>query len=252
MHPDIGFLNEPKLMWNIAFPFEDLVGSYSADPAKLFLNAADADHDGGQRLTAMYSHYLNFTGNSRVLDKYPELVFRIPFVKAIFPDARFVFIVRRGENTCQSVSNWSRDHQTVDSDSATATDWWGLDNRKWQILVEQGVRNDPALQVRAQEISAFTRQSDMAAIEWILAMKTGLAEHSKAPESMHLLRYEDLTDNPRETLGGILDFCGLADDPLLLDFAERNCNPGTHHPALEIDSVIRHEFERVSGLLNYS
>jgi hypothetical protein len=41
----------------------------------------------------MYGAYLALTGTTRVIDKYPELVFRVDFVRALFPEAKFLLIV---------------------------------------------------------------------------------------------------------------------------------------------------------------
>jgi hypothetical protein len=94
MHKDVGFLNEPKAMWHLIYPFEDVIGSYSLGSASYRLMADDAADEQCRVGHRIYGAYLAATGSKRVVDKYPELIFRVPFVKRIFPDAKFIFLVR--------------------------------------------------------------------------------------------------------------------------------------------------------------
>ena len=45
----------------------------------------------GRRAAQMFGAYLTTTRSERLVDKYPELIFRVDFVRALFPDARFHF-----------------------------------------------------------------------------------------------------------------------------------------------------------------
>ncbi len=141
MHRDVGFLNEPKALWHAINPDEDLVGSYSRGPARYRLGAEDVTSEMISVAHRIYGAYLFSTLSSRVVDKYPELVFRVPFVRSLFPDARFLFLVRNGWDTCHSIDLWSKRLGSQDGDEKQ--DWWGADNRKWKLLVEQVAADDP-------------------------------------------------------------------------------------------------------------
>ena len=96
MHREIGYLNEPKAIWHLIHPHEDIIGNYSRADAKYRLTAEDATYEMRQRASQMFGAYLTATRSKRLVDKYPELIFRIDFVRALFPDARFIFLARNG------------------------------------------------------------------------------------------------------------------------------------------------------------
>src|SRR5690348_18429056 len=87
------------------------------------------------RLGRIYSWAMRWGMASRVVDKYPELIFRVPFVLGLFPRARFVGILRNGVDTCVSVADWSK--RKGQTRGGEVHDWWGRDGRKWRLLVDQ-------------------------------------------------------------------------------------------------------------------
>jgi len=84
MHSDACLLNEAKLLWHIACPFEDIIGNYSRGSANYRLRERDATGDVRQAIHKMYGFFLLCVGATRVIDKYPEMVFRIPSVMTSF------------------------------------------------------------------------------------------------------------------------------------------------------------------------
>jgi hypothetical protein len=88
MHREVGFLNEPKAMWHAIYPEEDVIGSYSRGPARYRLEASDADEAAKHNAHRLFGAYLASIFSPRLVDKYPELIFRVPFVREIFPDAK--------------------------------------------------------------------------------------------------------------------------------------------------------------------
>ena len=162
MHRDVGYLNEPKAMWHLIHPHEDIIGNYSQNHAKYRLTAEDATDDMRQCATQMFGAYLTTTRSERLVDKYPELIFRTDFVRALFPDARFVFLVRNGWDTCHSIATWSK--RLGVHINGEKHDWWGVEDRKWHLLVEQLVKTDPALSEIANEVKHFERHLDRAAV----------------------------------------------------------------------------------------
>ncbi len=107
MHREVGFLNEPKALWHAIHPREDLIGNYTLDAACYRLGTADATDLRRKWIHRIYGVYLSATFSTRVVDKYPELIFRVPFIKALFPDAKFIFLMRNGWDTCRSIVGWS-------------------------------------------------------------------------------------------------------------------------------------------------
>jgi hypothetical protein len=200
-------------------------------------------------LTHGYGAFLRLTRSRRVLDKYPELVFRVGLVRALFPDARFLLLVRAGADTCRSVAAWSVRHRT--RHGGETHDWWGAERRKFRALVEQGAAREPDLAGARAELLALERQEDMAALEWILAMRSGLAAAERHPEHVLVVRYEELVARPRETVARGLDFAALARDERVLAYAERSAVPRAPAAPLELAPVLERPFESTSARLHF-
>ncbi len=248
MHKDVAFLNEPKAIWNFAYPHEDLIGSYSEDTAYYRLTAKDTTPALQKKVRNIYSYYLSTTFSKRVVDKYPELIFRTEWVRGVFPDAKFLFLVRNGWDTCASIKSWSKRHSV--SVLEEQHDWWGRNNRKWKLLVDQVVASDKELSPFQSQIAAFSDHVDMAAVEWILTMKEGLSR-IEAGEDMYLVKYERLVQDPASEMEKIFKYCELPNDSKALDYAIKTMTPAADKEPFTINSLILPEFKRVMQLLGY-
>jgi Sulfotransferase family len=203
-HPSVGFLNEPKAMWHVIRDDEDIIGSYAPPrTGRLRLGVEDVDEGVRERAHAVFAWYLRASHSKRVVDKYPELIFRHDFVRGIFPDARFLIAVRSPWSTLKSVAGWSKTHGTDDAD------WWGVRGQKWDILWKQGVveRSSNADLVSldlADESDHYVR----AAIEWVVTMREAISLAAVDPRAQ-IVVYEGLVERPQETVRMMLSFCEL-------------------------------------------
>lgn len=249
MHREIGMLNEPKAMWYTICSRADVHGHFHRGPATFRLSAEEVTPDIERSAQRLFGNYLAVTGSKRVVDKNPEIVFRIPFVRTIFPDARFIFLVRNGWDTIISISTWSKRYgKRV---RGKLEDWWGVDRRKWQFLCDQLVPAEPLVSHAQEDIRALARQEDMAAVEWVVTMQQGLRSLQALPGCMHLVRYEDLTHRPENTLEKLLEFCGLSEDTVFLTYAKHVLTPVPCRKPLSLHPVIQDPFLQTMEQLNY-
>lgn len=249
MHRDIGFLNEPKALWHSAFDGEDVIGSYSRKSARYCLDACDATEQVKKSMHRLFGWYLSITGAQRVVDKYPELIFRVPFVQEIFPDAKFLFLVRNGWDTCHSIQHWSE--RLGGKLGSENHDWWGVDNRKWNILINEVLHKDSNLALRLEEISNFSHHTDMAAVEWILAMREGLKLKAQYPNAVHMVKYEDLCSDTQTILMQIQNFCELTSDDKFENYAKKRLYSTKSQSKFDLHPAIRDEFYKVMRELGY-
>ncbi len=249
MHREVGYLNEPKAMWHLIHPHEDIIGNYSRSPAKYHLTAEEATDEMRRRAAQMFGAYLTITRSERLVDKYPELIFRVDFVRALFSDARFIFLVRNGWDTCHSIATWSK--RLGVHVNGEKHDWWGVEDRKWLLLVEQLVKTDPIFSEIADEIKHFERHLDRAAIEWIVTMREGGRLLETFPECTHLVRFEDLTAEPDETLSALCDFCELPEDPTFREYARQTLHPVPARKPFDIHPEIAPIFYETMAELEY-
>lgn len=250
MHRDVGFLNEPKALWHSAYGAEDLIGSYSRGPARYRLDETDATPAVVQAMHRLFSAYLLGSGSRRVVDKYPELIFRVPFVRAIFPDAKFLFLARNGWDTCHSIEHWSE--RLGEQRNGEVHDWWGVDSRKWNLLTEQLVPADEELAPHMDVIRGFKRHTDRAAVEWILTMREGLRLRARHPDCVHTVLYEDLVNRPAEALAALRAFCNLGEDATFDEYARRVLRPAPRKAPCELHPCIRDAFDSTMRMLDYT
>jgi hypothetical protein len=184
-----------------------------------------------------------------VVDKYPELVFRVPFVRQIFPDARFLFLVRNGWDTCHSIDLWSK-RLGVQTEQEVH-DWWGLNDRKWRLLADQIVSDDPVFSDTAGLVRGLAGHADRAATEWILTMREGMRLCREYPDFLRMVRYEELVASPEKELRAILDFCELPEDRKALQYGVQTLSPAPPKEPFRLAEPVRAVFARTMAELGY-
>ena len=153
--------------------FEGLLGSGEAVPYPTFLN----------RVFGLYGKIKN---KPLVGNKTSGYVRSIPTFHALWPDTKFVHIIRDGRDVCLSVLNWKKAERTAgryasweeDPVSTTAL-WW-----------ERKVR-------KAREDGA-----------------------TLGPDLYHEMLYEDLVDDPEQECKRLCEFLGVPYDDAMIRFAE--------------------------------
>ena len=249
LHRDVGYLSEPKALWHSIFPEEDVSGNYSGGPARYRLFAEDATELVRCAARRLFGVYLTATLARRAIDKDPELVFRVPFVRAIFPDARFVFLIRDGWSTCHSISEWSKNHgRRVNGE---VHDWWGVDNRKWKLMVDQLVPGDPSFSGIVDAVTTLHTHIDMAVVEWIVTMREGLRQLEEHADCVYPLRYESLVANPQRELCTLLDFCRLPQDDKVIAYAQAVLAQRSSLPRFSVNEAIAPLFLDTLARLGY-
>jgi len=250
MHRAVGFLNEPKALWHSIHPNEDLIGSYTRETASYRLAAGDATDLRRQWIHRIFGMYLTTTFSNRVVDKYPELIFRVPFVRALFSDAKFIFLMRNGWDTCRSIEGWS--NRRGEQVNGEVHDWWGVNRRKWQLLIEQIVPEHADLAPYQAAIAKFTKQADMAAVEWIVTMREGLALLKNNPADVMGIKFEDLSQQPESMLRSLSNFLGLEDDATFLAYGEKTLHPVPDAGTFDLHPLIVAPFHATMKQLGYA
>lgn len=250
MHKQIGFLNEPKALWYSAYPNEDVIGSYSNKAGNFRLSENNLTEKVKSNFRKLYAAYLCSILTERVLDKYPEAIYRLPFLKGIFRDAKFIFLIRNPWDTCFSIANWSV-RKGIEGD-IVKEDWWGVNDLKWKIMLEELVKKDEILLPYFNQIQAFTEDKYRAIIEWYLCMKEGLKIKEKYHADVLLVKYENLTDNPKQILNEILQHCQLNNDPVMFSYAGEVLKPAPNKPKFELPEFMEEPVMKLCKQLGYN
>jgi len=241
LHHKVGYLNEPKALWHVIDARQDINGNYSCSGARFRLGAVDATAEIACRAQRLFARYLGLTGARRVVDKYPELIFRVSYVQKLLPDAKFIFITRSGADAVPSVVKWS-ERLGVQSGGHT-DDWWGRDDIKWNYLREQLILGDAAYESIWPVVTPDLDHANRAALEWIVTMREGLAQSQRYPDAVVRIAYEDMLKNPAGELERLQRLCGLEPDPAVADYARKRLydNPAKDWPDLHpaVDALFR-------------
>lgn len=193
-HINVGFLNEPKLPWSCAYNNEDIIGSYRENVGKYVLDSDDYNERTDFFMKSFYGFYSKLLGVDTIVDKYPEMIFRVSFLDSLSFDSKYIFLYRNGLDIVNSITSWSK-RKGISSDGATY-DWWGLNDRKWILLVREVVSKDDLLSPHINEIAAYNNHNYRAAVEWIVTMRTGLKLSASMPSSKFFsVRYESFVES---------------------------------------------------------
>ena len=250
MHKEIGFLNEPKALWHSVYPYEDLIGSYSRGKASYRLEVSDVSYKIKKSAARLFGAYLASTFSKRVVDKYPELIFRVPFVKGLFSDAKFLFLVRNGWDTCHSIEGWS--DRLGEQKNGEIHNWWGVNNRKWNLLVEQIIPEHEDLAPFADQMLKWTNHVDMAAVEWIVTMREGMKLEKEFPNEVLRVNYEELCKSPKIVMQSIIEFCQLSnDDEIFFNYTESTLHSVKAKQPFKLAKEIEKPFYQTMKQLKY-
>jgi hypothetical protein len=219
-HKQLSFLNEDKAVWFTICENDDVIGNFTKNSGTYLMDESNVTTEIKERAFSLYGAYSFLTGNSIPLSKYPELIFKLGFVHGIFPNARFIFIKRNLIETVESVVRFSAKFKK--NSGSKTEDWWGVNSRKWILLVEQLYPLFPHPAYTVADLVSIKNDNDRACIEWLLtSLFYGKFSHANQEISNKTLvvDYESLVDEPTRILACILNFCNLEADNEFHEFA---------------------------------
>ena len=134
----------------------------------------------------------------RLLEKTPENCLRLPFLREILPDARFIYLTRDGRaNTHSLMEGWKHFRLEGGYQVPLPLHIEGYPGRTWKFTLIPGWQDliDSPLEV-------------VCAQQWVACNQAVLAQREalEAEGTMITIRYEDLVTEPLATLRRICDF----------------------------------------------
>jgi hypothetical protein len=159
------------------------------------------------------------------LDKSPENCLRMPFLAALFPDARVLFLTRDGRANVHSLlEGWRQPHLFPGYRPPTPVVSPGQSRGRWAFTLISGWR----------ELVAAPLE-EICARQWV-ACNEAVLEYAATPGALPLLalRYEDLVADSDAVLSQIAAFIGLSPDDI----------PAYGRPLPEVNIVSRPEADK--------
>jgi hypothetical protein len=208
-HPDVAYWPEPRQVWSFGnwFRPDDRLDARHASPLVR------------RHIRRTFERFTRAQSRSRFAEKTPSNCLRMPFVRAVFPDARILLVVRDGRSIIRSTAQvrtgkkvgWNRLRDRlrearlwdlpdyvmrvptlIDPVLGRPQRFWGVRPPGWRAWVE----HDPPYTVMAKQWAASIRY----------AIDDGRAMD---PERYLEIRYEDLMTRPKEIMGRVVDFFRL-------------------------------------------
>ncbi|MGZ0172952.1 MAG: sulfotransferase [Planctomycetales bacterium] len=149
----------------------------------------------------------------RLLAKTPKDALRIPFLKAVFPDARFIFLYREPHESISSIMDGWRSGRFVTY--ANLPEWTAM---PWSFLLPPGW----------QELRESTL-AEIAAFQWSSANRVAWQSLQKLPaEDWCVVRYADLLSSPQSVVQSLCQFAGWELDDHLKQYVSRPLPLASH------------------------
>jgi hypothetical protein len=157
--------------------------------------------------------FLRKYGTVRLLEKTPINCLRIPFLRALFPDAKFLFLRRDGRpNISSLIDGWGLEGQFETYALPVPLRIEGYSGRKWRFLLPPNWR-----ELVDQPLEVVCTWQWRSAMEAVLAALPSL----RADGAVFELSYEELTGSPRATLGRVLDYLHLPHEAAVVPREDR-------------------------------
>lgn len=205
-HPQITYLNEPRDVWTKAYPETDI---WSADAGarrgRMHLTAADTTPRQTRALRAAFAREVRRSGRPQLVEKLPINAFRLEFIQAAFPDARFLVLLRNGIEVARSIER-----------ECARGAWYGADDYKWRQLATYADARPDTRGLPARCRTPYER----GLLEWRLSVAAALEFAAALPATCRLqVTYESLVEDPAGTIAVIERFIGVPEDAGVHAFA---------------------------------
>jgi hypothetical protein len=196
--PGFFYLNEPRYIWCRVRPELD-IWAYR-NPIKegvLYWDANDADSQDAIRLAQWFHLELFLRLRQRLVEKTPLHVFRLRWLDAMFPTAKFIHVIRHGRDVALSLAE------------AEAR---GFPRGYWESSRHYGIFRDYAANAPElwNKLGYITENMDnypRGLFVWSCSVTEGRqAGHELGPNKYLEVRYEALISDAAQELGRVFDF----------------------------------------------
>ena len=229
-HPSLGYWKEPRYIWSWGNNYQpdDVLTKNNATPKII------------KHIRQRFYKFIKNHGKERLLEKTPSNCLRVSFIRAIYPEAKILHIIRDGRsvfNSANEILNTGYYRQEVLSRRLLEMFWetptweipaqlpritetlkskltgrplkfWGPRPQGWRDWLQQDTPNV----ILAKQWAATINQAiyDAAFID---------------SNNYYRFYYEELMTKPREIMSNIVDFAELSDSEDLINYVEKTVDP---------------------------
>lgn len=231
-HPSLGYCKEPRYIWSWGnnYKRDDILTKNNATPRII------------NHIRQRFDKFLKNQGKERLIEKTPSNCLRLSFIRAVYPEAKILHIIRDGRSVFSSANEilntgyyrqdvlsrrllemfsetpiWElpaqipRITETLKSKlTGRPLKFWGPRPRNWHEWIKQ----DPPNVILAKQWTATINQAifDSALID-------------SNNNYYYRFSYEEIMTKPRKIMADIVDFAELSDAEDLINYVESTVDP---------------------------
>jgi hypothetical protein len=204
-HPSITYLHERRDLWSSAYPETDIWTEHAvARHGKLVFTESDVSPRKTRALRKLFALELRKSRRPILVEKLPINNFRLPFIRAMFPDCCFIHIWRNGLEVAQSIEAMSIQGR-----------WFRPEQYRWNLLAEHAQSMPETAHLPALCQSYYEK----GLLEWRVSTEAAMSFLERLPQDNWLeLSYSTFVADPFGTSERIADFLHLAPAQTVRDF----------------------------------
>jgi hypothetical protein len=202
-HPAVTYLNERRDLWAIAYPMTDIWSRRAESRGgKLVMTAHDEVPGQSTRLKRLFMWQTIRSRRPVLVEKLPINNFRLSFLRTVFPDARYIHILRNGAEVARSI-----EREAI---------WYTKFGYRWKLLSQYAQSRQETLALPDFCADDFEK----GLLEWRLSLDALYSSMNGLTADRFLeITYADLVELPRRTTTRIVDFLELPEDAGVIEFA---------------------------------
>lgn len=224
---EITYLNEPRHLWFAAFPQTDIWTVHASQRAgKVALDETDFASSPARKLARLFRFEALRNRGPTVIEELAINNFRLRFLRAVFPDARFIHIYRNGLEVAELIA-----------EKAQTSGWFGAGDYKWNKLVEYAKQTEAT---RHLPVLCNTYR-DRGLLEWRLGTEAVVSFLRTVPTTAYLeINSNQLIRDPASVLAQVYRFLDITPESSTLVNSANQAAPRaqSHHDLSAHDRTI--------------
>lgn len=238
MTPGLCYMNEPRDFWTAINVNTDIWGyvSDSVDVSSFILE--DAGEYDKERFSNLFYGYKESNNCDVLVEKTPENIFRIAWLKQIVDELKVIHIVRNGNDVARSIDKQA--DRAVPYGIDDMDNWYG----KKFIKREHLINTARELGIHESAIETCNTSMEWGALEWICSTISYDRFKSLIPEeNQMILKYEAILSSPWESYERLMEFIKIQINNELREQIEKYVKrPSKKKPQIELKEPLKELF----------
>ena len=193
---DVVYLSEARPVWFAAFPELDNSWWHWRDgepQGRIFLDETNLCEQTKAKLEKAFGWNMRLAGRDRLMEKMPINLFRVRWLRAMWPDATFIHVIRDPFATT----------------SSKVASWPIIDEERFPGIALRRKMFGDLFPELAPILATIKTSYEWYLFEWRMYVQEGERLKRMFPHSYLILRLEDLQGNAEEALMRICEFVRL-------------------------------------------